>query len=211
MAFEIQRMNGSVASLISIIVIGIVLLFVGLFILSTLEPVFQDRLFECSNTNTAPSAGTELNATSASSLTTANITFASITNQRNFCTLVLNISNESATAGSYAEIRNSVSALLGNHTIPATYQEITTSETIAPATSGADYIVNITAFGDDNITLQTSGSYMRCCTTLVAQSGPAGRYYSDIVSLAGVAFGVFGIVLIIVGLAAAVNSLMSMK
>jgi len=208
MAFKIPTAKGGVATVIGGVAIGVTVLFIGLFMLTSIDPMFSGRVTECSYVNTAPSAGAALNATAGSGSTSANLTFASATNAQGYMTLVVNISNTSATAGSYLEVRNAAASLLGNHTIPATAQQFTSSTTISH--SSGNYVVNVTAFGDDNLTVPTTGTYVTRCSALVAQAGPAGQHYSSVVSLIGTAFSVFGLVLIIIGLAAAVGSLKSM-
>jgi len=209
MAFKFANVNGSVAIVIGAVAIGVTVLFIGLFMLSSIDPMFAGRVTECSYTNTAPSAGAALNATAASGSTSANLTFASATNLQGYLTLVVNVSNTSATTGSYLEVRNAASAaLLGNHTIPATDQQFTSSTTISH--SSGNYLVNVTAFGDDNLTVPTTGTYLRRCSALVAQSGPAGQHYNSVVAMIATAFSVFGLVLIVIGLATAVGSLKSM-
>jgi hypothetical protein len=202
--------KGSVGMIVGEISVGVVVLFVGIFMLASIEPVFAGRLTQCSYTNTAPSAAAYLNASAPSGASTsANMTFATATNLQGTCTLVLNISNVSATAGSYIEVRNAATlALLNNHTIPTTYQQFTSSTTISH--SSGNYLINVTAFGDDNATITTSGSYLRRCSSLVAQSGPAGQNYDQIVASIATAFAVFGLVLIVVGLATAIGSLRQM-
>lgn len=205
---EIIQMRGNVAMTIGAVAIGVTTLFIGLFMLSSIDPMFAGRVTECTYVNTAPSAGAALNATQTSGSTSANLTFASATNQQGYLTLVVNVSNTSATTGSYLEVRNTAGTLLNNHTVPAAAQQFTSSTTISH--SSGNYVVNVTAFGGNNLTVPTTGTYLRRCSALVAQAGPAGQHYNSVVALIATAFSVFGLVLIVIGLAYAVGSLKSM-
>lgn len=173
------KSDGNVTVAIGAVIVGVVVLFVGIFMLASVDPMFEGRLTECSNVDTAPSAAAALNATSGSGSTSANMTFASATNVQGTCTLVLNVSNVSATTGSYLEIRNSTGgALINNHTVPAIAQVFTSSTTIVHASG--NYLANVTAFGGDNVTVPTGGSYLRCCSALVARATVAGQHYNRV-------------------------------
>lgn len=203
------KIRGSTVVVLGSIIVGIVVLFVGVFMLATIEPVFDGRLTECSYTNTAPSAAAEFNATSGSASTSFNMTFTSATNVQGYLTLVLNISNVSATTGSYIEVRNGETlALLNNHTVPVTAQQFTSSETITHYSG--NYLINVTAFGDNNVTIPTGGSYLRRCSSLTALTTPAGQIYTPMVAAIATIFTVLGLVLIVIGLATAIGSLKSM-
>lgn len=195
--------KGNVSLVVGEIIGGIVLLFVGLFMLASIEPMFSGMLTECSYTATTPSGATVLNATL---ITSKNITFAAATNVQGYCTLVLNVTNDTAISGSVLEVRIAgINTFLKNVTIPAVAEQATISSAIVH--SSGNWLANVTAFGGDNVTIPIVGSSLTCCDSLVAQSGPAGRYYSQVVATIAVAFSVFGLLLIVIGLGTAISTL----
>lgn len=201
--------NGSVQQIVLAIVIGLITMFIGVFMLTMFEPLFVGSLTECSFANTAAAAGAALNATSTSGSTSANITFASATNVLGYCYLTINVTNVSAVSGSYLLVRDAMTlGTIGNLTAPVS--STATYLTTGITHSTGNWLANVTAVGEDNISVTSTGTHITCCPSLVAQSGPAGQIYPNLNVLAGSVFTILGFVLVMIGLAAALSSIKSM-
>lgn len=199
-----HQVDGSVALVLGEIIVGIVVLFIGVFMLASIEPVFGD-LNTCTYANDLGTPQLLLNA-SVGLQQSRNMSFTPTAVARGTCEIYLLVTNNTNVGtGTYLECRNgkTPALLLANITVPATNLWIP-----IPAINGA-IVVNMTAHGTNNVTVNST-SYIRCCNSLIRSAGPAGRYFDQVTATAAVAFSVFGLVLIIIGLVTAICSLKNM-
>ncbi len=199
------RTDGSVALILGEIIVGVVVLFIGVFMLASVEPVFGD-LKVCT---LASDAGTPQLVLNGSISMSRNMSFTPTAVARGTCSISLVITNVSGTTGTYVEARDGgvPTTLLANITMPATNSA--TNITAISGATGVASVLNLTAYGGDNLTINST-SYIVCCDALVNRPGPAGQYFSQVASTAGICFTVFGLVLIVIGLATAIGSLKNM-
>jgi hypothetical protein len=201
-----SKVDGSVALVLGEIITGIVVLFIGVFMLGSIEPMFGN-LQVCTYGTDLGTPQLLLNGTLAESKNMSFTPTAVVSGTCQVHLLVTNMSN--GTAGSYLEVREggTPTTLLANITAPV-LSSWTAICGVAGVTAVAK-VVNITAFGRNNLTVNST-SYIYCCNALVNRPGPAGQLFQQVVATAAVAFTVFGLVLVCIGLATAIGSLKNM-
>lgn len=194
-------MKGSVGTIVIMpLIFGVVTLFIGLFTLSTVEPLFN--VTECSFSNTAGSPQIQING-SANESALQNYTVPTL--YSDVCTLhvsVLNISANGGTLTVYEYPGTTAVATITNPITASRYFSVT-------PTSNAVYPLNYSYVGEGDLNI-TTASYVRCCTGTVYRNTPGGTAYDQTVTAIAVAFSVFGLVLIIYALASAIGALKSM-
>jgi hypothetical protein len=200
-----KEQSGSVATIVAELIVGVVVLFVGLFALSSVEPIFS--LDECVYTNYSGTPALPLNA-SLTAGATKNMTFAATT-IKTTCDLYANVSNQSTNAAGRVTVRSGSGLLLGTITPSAT--SIMTKVVAIPTNSTGNLVLNFTHIsGIDNVTVEATTTYVSCCTSEVRKSTVAGKYFDPMVQTAAAAFSVFGLIIIVIALATAIGSLKSM-
>lgn len=196
--------KGAVGMMIGEITVGVVLLFVGVFMLAAVEPMFTS-INTCSNTSATGTPEIQLNGTT-NATDLQNFTIGTLVSGYT-CHAVIEVENVSSTSGNvYVRVQGSATVLA---TIPDPTTTSTTTITGLSPTASSVYQLNFTHIGADDINI-TTNSYVNCCSSLVRSSTPAGQNYDSVVALIGTAFSVMGLLLIIIGLAAAIGSLRNM-
>ncbi len=201
-----HKVNGSVALVLGEIITGVVVLFIGVFMLATIEPMFGD-LQECGTyTN---NTGTPQRLFNAGLAHSKNISFTPTAVAREACSVHIMVTNNSATTGTYLVCRDgkSPTTLLENISVPIT--NVWTTIASISGETGVARVINITATGGNNVTVNST-SYITCCSQATQKSGPAGQFFNQTATTAGISFTVFGLVLIVIGLATAIGSLKNM-
>lgn len=197
----IPSIRGSVGTVVILpIIVGMVIMFVGIFTLNTIEPLFD--VTECGISNADGSPQIQLNGTDNESAL-QNYTIPTI--YAASCTLRVNLLNISAQGGTLTAYEYPGSTAVATITDPDSGSSFFT---VTP-TSNAVYALNYTYIGDGDLNV-TTNSYVRCCTSIVYQQTPGGVAYPTTTAAIGTAFAVFGLVLVIFGLASAIGSLRSM-
>lgn len=195
--------RAQVSAVFLAIILGVTTLFIGLFMLATIEPLFDGRVYACSYSNAAGSPQIQLNGS-------VNITGTqsyTISNLQGSCALYVNVTNISAGAGTVQVRTNGTTTILSTITVPAG-SSLTDVGNVTSAATGT-YVGNFTHIGSELANI-TTGSYLRCCSTLSPRATPAGTIYPVLIPLIGTLFTVFGLILIIVGIAAALAPLKKM-
>lgn len=200
------EVSGNTAMVVGSVSVGIVMLFVGVFMLTSLEPIFADRIDQCAFTSYAGTPELVLNETE---LQSANMSFTIATSsQRGQCILAANLYNITHQTGAYVEIADALDPDNPFVRIDAPETESSTVVTTTASAAGT-YVINVTTYGYGNVTMNTT-SQLSCCTSLVPTEGPAGRIYNPLVTTTGTIFSVLGLILIVIGLATAIGSLKSL-
>lgn len=199
------HLKGNVGLLIGEVSVGLVMLFVGIFMLSTLEPIFT--LDTCSHSTYAGSPEIEMNG-SIDGTALQNFTIAAVA-AGGQCNVSVLLENVSANTSGQVDIINQVSgAAIGSITvIPAT-----TSATIFEDVSSSieELSLNYTYASGHSMVNVTTATHLSCCTSLIRRNTPAGIIYDPLVVAVGAIFSVFGLLLLIFVLAPAIGSLREM-
>lgn len=189
----------NIGAVLATIIVGMVMLFVGIYMVSAVADVIPDTsiygMNTLSNATVFNQGGTEVNE--------SGITTTSVGTQTGAIARVV-ITNATCDSGSVAIRLNDV--LIATTTIPA--------DTVTTEVTG----LTIRA-GYNNFTLTSSApalnaSYINSTSISYHQSAnytSTGTIYSNTVTTTGTAFSVMGLVLIIVGLAIAIRSLNTMS
>jgi len=186
---------------IGAIVVGVVIMFVGIYMVDAVDLMPVTSMYD--TTTASNTTQLNLNATAGAN---QNLTFSSLSLATSTGgTLTVNVTNQSATSGgTIAVFVNTV--FVGSISVPAN-------------SSQTEFDTTLFADGTNNITFLASGSAQG---GLVNVTGAFGNYYditnpsdfgnirNQTVTTTGIAFSVFGLIMIVVGLAMAIRSLHSM-
>ena len=207
------------------IILGIILLFIGIFMLSMIEPMFSGMVYACSNSTTSSTPVTQ--PMNASLNMTRNMTFTAPTlaTQNNVlypdasCILTLNVTNyTNIYSGATLYVRNAANNNALMYTLayqPSVSTTMLTFTGLKAKDGGGNMVINITTYdvgpigaNPDNYTIG-SGTQVLCCSSYTTQQTVAGQVYTPLTTTIGVIFTVLGLVLIIAGLALAIGILKS--
>lgn len=197
------NLRGDISVALLGIIIGVVILFIGIFLLANIEPMFETDT--CEITSYAGSPEIALNG-SANESKIQNYTILAVAAGYS-CDLITVVENISASGGNIY-VRNPTGTLIQTiSTIPAINS--TTNITQA-ATSAGVWEGNYTYVGTEVVNI-TTGSYMQCCSDRIRDTTRiSGLYFDQLVTATGTIFAVLGLVLIVVGLAFSVGALKNM-
>lgn len=205
-----KRAKGQIGNTIIPVIIGVVMLFVGVFTLSTVEQVFD--VTQCTNTNYAGSPALRLNGSAgmngqSTGTGLQNYSVTVRTDEVGTCSLVVALANESATNG-YIEVRHYPSDMVILNITSNPANTATHTLTGISTTTGT-YAVNYTHKGvvGDNWVNVTTSSYMRCCSATEYKDTVGGQNFSPVTASIATSFVVFGFVLIVYGLSSAILTL----
>lgn len=191
-----------VSAVIITIILGVVVLFVGVFMLASIEPLFD--LDTCAYSSYTGSPEISLNGSANASLI-QNYSVTAIASGS--CNLTTQVENISATTGTI-NIYSPTGTLLGSiTTIPAT---TSLTQTTGVTSSTGTYSANYTYLNGDGFVNITTTSYMYCCSSMVRDTSIAGRYFDPLTVTAATIFTILGLILIIIGLATAIGMLKGM-
>jgi len=205
--FKSSKKTGSIAMPISAIIVGVVMLFIGVFTLAAVEGLFVGG----GNLNTCTYADDvgNTNATLASTTTVSAKQNYTVGTVEGDCVLNVHLVNISLGATTVTAHNYMTGATLGIITVPATNSNTLIS--ITP-TASAVFSVNYTLAGTGNVTVDKSLSYVHCCDAIVRNPDTiSGKYFDQVANTAGTAFTVMGLVLIVIGLTMAIGSLKQMQ
>lgn len=198
-----------VAGSLSIIIIGLMIMFVGLFMVDSVSSVFENgSLYVCSYSTSTNSTASQVNITNSSGTGDGSInrsfavtTFSTHCTSTNHVTMIANMSN---LLNQHAQVNISRGGtLLTTEDFATTENIVTLSNLVVTESSTVTFNYSTNTSNPINITDSMITSSSESYTDV-------GNIYSSTVTTTGTMFGLLGLVLIIAGLAMAIGYLRGM-